>query len=578
MDGVAYEENNIIHLKWDNGEKESVSTTLFFNHKLEEIIKSGENTLFFMNFKLWGFSFIYKLKKSGYSDITMNALYNNVNKNPKAGEFIYTVAGRVNQWFNLKIKSKDDNGCLQVLTYENFVPIEKDMIIEDFCTDEMDIVDGMLKSVKMMKDIGCKQKTVSSCATSLWRQTFNKYDVTRLFPEPTEEEYEFLKSAHHGGWCYVNKTGKCGKGIVLDVNSLYPYVMDTCYLPVLKGQWFDGEPRDYLMKHDTKGFYVRFSCNFKLKEGKLPFIRIQNDIKYPSTKILENSDVVDYRTGEIYKEYVDEDGVIHPIKATLTLWKDEYKLFLEHYDVENIEYIGGYEYTCVKNNFKKYVRFFGNMKQNAKNKSEKRISKIMMNALSGNLAKNKLRESVYYSESAMDSIVGETNVAGRMDIAMQRNGKLIETKSRSRSYISIGAAITSIAMCITVRAAQANYKHFLYSDTDSLHLNCDVDEVVGLKIDDKELGAWKIEHKFSRGSYIQQKVYFIDDEKDGPIVKWSGMKNAQRKIVEEIIAKGEKVDNPKISIPYIVYEVNDLENFNKSEVKNYYKVDISDLI
>ena len=51
-----------------------------------------------------------------------------------------------------------------------------------------------------------------------------------------------------------------------------------------------------------------------------------------------------------------------------------------------------------------------------------------------------------------------------------------------------------------------------------------------------------------------------------------------RKIVEEIIAKGEKVDNPKISIPYITYEVNDLENFNKSEVKNYYKVDISDLI
>ena len=54
---------------------------------------------------------------------------------------------------------------------------------------------------------------------------------------------------------------------------------------------------------------------------------------------------------------------------------------------------------------------------------------------------------------------------------------------KAPGYIPCGSAITSYARNFTIRAAQANYDHFIYSDTDSIHCNMNPLDVKGVKLD-----------------------------------------------------------------------------------------------
>lgn len=636
MYGVIVEKDNEFTYRLDNGECKTLPSKDFMEEGLGSIMYNGDITMYMSGLKLWGMSIVYSLRRIGYSDITKEVLEKNVMKNPQFGELYYTVSD-LGVWY--MIKASGQKGVMTILTYENFCPIDEDTLVSDFCDgkdDPVSMTEGMMKSIEMMYSIGCDGLTVSSSATSLWRKTHNKYDFTSLYRDIQGEEHDFIRAAYHGGLCYVNRKGKVGHGIVLDCNSLYPWVMSTQFLPFGKGRWFDGEPRELWMENKHYGFFVRFSCKFTIKENHVPFVRVSDSQFYPFDKILETSDFYDRSSDCYYDEWVDEDGVIHPIRAELTMWKDEFELFFEQYDVEDIEFIGGYVYSCNNKAFKKYMGRFTEMKQNAKNRAERRIAKIMMNSLSGNLAKRMDRESMYFEQIDLESLrsFGEyqkrEHTSGRrtaktqdewghrryVDLTMeevyQQVGNRIKTHSRSRSYINLGAAITSIGMVTTVRAAQANYDHFLYTDTDSLHLDCGIEDVVGVEIDDKELGKWKIEHEFSNATYVQPKVYYIRDLKDGPTVKWSGMKDDSRSLLQQAVLyleieadenpfvdinleeyktkhctdmewkcfmKQLLKDNPfKVDIPCTSYEMCDFKNFKKSLVETTYSVDITQFL
>ena len=57
---------------------------------------------------------------------------------------------------------------------------------------------------------------------------------------------------------------------------------------------------------------------------------------------------------------------------------------------------------------------------------------------------------------------------------LHESGKVCYTthfeQNKKTFYIPAGAAVTAYARCFTIRAAQANYDRFCYSDTDSIHL------------------------------------------------------------------------------------------------------------
>ena len=107
----------------------------------------------------------------------------------------------------------------------------------------------------------------------------------------------------------------CGNGCVLDVNSLYPSCMKECLLPF-------GEPVFYEGKYEKDKVYELYiqmiTCSFKIKEDKIPTIQIKHSMSFMPNEYLETS------KNEI---------------VCLVLTNIDLALFLEHYDVKDMEYV-----------------------------------------------------------------------------------------------------------------------------------------------------------------------------------------------------------------------------------------------
>lgn len=630
MELVVREENGVFEI-CDGLVKKMTPQMFIKKYLVAGIFKDYSDgiTIFMSQLNLWGCAILYSLKSQNMTDITKGLLEANSAAKPKEAQYSYVLGAKAATWFSISYNI--GGRAVMIYAYENLVPLNEEEIMADFGQEGCEPVAAMYNALQELRRLGCEMPTISSSAYHMWKHTCCKYDYSKLFPEFSEEEYKFLKYAHHGGLCFVNREGKCGNGIILDVNSLYPAMMKNKLFPVRKGEKFVGEiPK--ICKDKRMLYFVHFKCRFHVKDDYIPFVRTNgSDWKYSPNDILITSDIYDSNTGEWYDEYVDNYGEIHPATCELYMFKPEFELFLEHYYVDELEIIDGYRFFGAYGVFDLYLKRLIEMKENAKTPSERRIAKMLMNALSGNLAKNKYRESVYFEEQGLESIMklgeyhAKEHTTGCRNLSKDRWGHRryvdlsfeeicaqvsgrIETESRSQSHIAMGAAITSYGMVEIVKAAQANYEHFLYTDTDSLHLDCSLDEVKGVEIDDKKLGAFKVEHTFLDAYYVQPKVYYFHGGNGEITVKWSGMRDSSRQLLEKCILsiKTDSFDNPfmdidwikpeeltdfswtdymnavkrgseavNIWIPYATYEVMNLETLEKRRVVGAYNVDIS---
>lgn len=331
---------------------------------------------------------------------------------------------------------------------------------------------------------GLTKSTQASNALNDYKKIVTRKVFERWYPEQPLWKHDELASSYRGGFTYCNPrfAGRViEEGIVLDKNSMYPWVMATKPLPVGEPVYFDGE-----YKYDSLyPLYIqRLKCQFDIKEDRIPTIQIKypgpwSQVEYLTTSTVEKRN----KKGEIVRIETE---------AILTLTNMDIKLFFEQYDVQNVEWLGGYKFRQSYGLFTEYINKWYKRKEQAtieKNKPQRQISKLMLNALYGKFgtsphAKNKWP---LYDNGKIKYVVDK------------------EETEKSSIYVPIASFITSYAREECIRSAQACYERFLYADTDSLHL-------IGLEkpnldIDPLRLGAWKCEGIFKRGKYIRSKTY-----------------------------------------------------------------------
>lgn len=292
---------------------------------------------------------------------------------------------------------------------------------------------------------------------------------------------EYLRKAFKGGWCYVNpkyQKKEQGDGLVLDVNSMYPWVMRNKLLPYGAPVHYEGKYN--LLASDNFPLYIQhIRCEFELKEGHFPTIQLKHTFGFQQGEYLTSSDC----------EVVD-----------LYLTNVDLALFLEHYDMDNIEYVDGYMFRGKMGMFSEYVDFWYNEKNEAGkagNKGKRQIAKLFLNNLFGRFSIcPKFRNKIPYYE---DGVV---------------KYKFSEWKEREPLYIPLGVFITSYARSYIIRCAQALYDRFIYADTDSLHIK-GLDVPKDIQIDPEILGAFKVEAIVRRGKYIHSKCYCEEISEDG---------------------------------------------------------------
>ena len=341
---------------------------------------------------------------------------------------------------------------------------------------------------------GLDKMTIGSCALNEYKTLIKKTNFNRYFPTP--KYHEDVKQSYRGGFTYLNPkfAGKIvGNGVVLDVNSLYPSVMYGEYLPFGTPIFFHGKYEE----DEVYPLYTQmFRCQFELKPGKIPTIQIKHSIFFKGNEYLTSSG--------------DEEVV-------LCLNSIDLELFLEQYEVYNIEFLSGWKFKATKGLFVDYIDKWSNNKIQAKiegNHGLYLISKLFLNSLYGKFGTDTIiRSKIPY--------MGEDGKVHYHDS---------EPEHKDGIYIAMASFITSYARRKTITSAQKimdNYAsgksniQFVYADTDSLHcVSPDFELPEGLDIDDTKLGAWKFESKFTKAKFLRQKCYIElsteDIENDNP--------------------------------------------------------------
>jgi hypothetical protein len=145
--------------------------------------------------------------------------------------------------------------------------------------------------------------------------------------------------------------------------------------------------------------------------------------------------------------------------------------------------------------FDEYINVYKQQKMTSKG-AKRQIAKLFLNNLYGKLATSKL-SSFKYAYSKEDTSLG-------FHVQLEENKEPV--------YIACGSAITSYSRNFTIRAAQANYHGadkagFKYADTDSIHCDLPPSEIVGIRVDDNDFCAWKLESCWDYAKFIRQKTY-----------------------------------------------------------------------
>lgn len=362
---------------------------------------------------------------------------------------------------------------------------EKDHILTDHEVEYLKCdVTIMSKALNIMFSKNLKKMTIGSDALNNFKEMLGKDKFNKYFPILDYEIDKEIRKSYKGGFTYLNPfyaEKDVKKGIVLDVNSLYPSVMYFEKLPYGQPIFFSGEYKE----DKLYPLYVQnLSCYFKLKKNKIPTIQLKNNMSFMSNEYITDS-----------KEIVN-----------LTLTNIDLKLFFENYDVTDITYHSGFKFRGIVGIFRNYIDYWSNVKIESKktgNSGMYKISKLMLNSLYGKFGLNpEVRSKIPFLDKN-DGII-KYNYSDK--------------EIRESIYIPLATFITSYARYKTITTSQKIKDYslrkygkdlYIYSDTDSIH--CLIENVDELKdiidIDSYRLGAWDHESTFTKARFIRQKCY-----------------------------------------------------------------------
>lgn len=320
-------------------------------------------------------------------------------------------------------------------------------------------------ALKEQFDNGLTKMTIGSDAMD-W---FKSPSFGAFFPVLDPQIDKECRAAYKGGWVYCNKPGDYAASVCFDVNSLYPFVMRSFPMPCGQPLWFDGA---YSQDNDFPLYIITFYADFKLKPGFLPTIQLKHSRWHAST------------------DYITEHYGI-TLQEPLTLTSVDYDLFLMHYDVFEISFVGGYKFRQINHVFDDYIDHWSHIKETSKG-GKRQLAKLMLNSLYGKFGKNP-----------------DTT---RKDLNFYDNKFHTKTAPKELSptvYVPLAAFVTAYARRHTISYAQPNFDRFIYADTDSIHLEGH-DVPPGLPVHDSELGAWKCEYISYASRYLKAKRYMVN--------------------------------------------------------------------
>jgi hypothetical protein len=280
------------------------------------------------------------------------------------------------------------------------------------------------------------------------------------------DEYSIISMSFAGGIDYIKK-GWLGaddfRGVAYDCNGLYSYVMSTYNMPI-------GYPY-FVEKVDLTKLQIVHIYIYKGKcVGTAPFIQKR-----------------------FYKQIRCSEKLEQGFYA---MWNFEFELFKNYYRPD-FEILNVLEFKQEKGLFNKFIRTVYPLKK-SDNEYVQASAKQMLNTLSGKFATKEITGRRYCTGIGADGLL---NFKAKL-----------ERKEKNEHYRAISSYIYARARCIMVELIAQNFHSCVYSATDSLFLVGKPDKIpIGVKVDDKEMGAFKKVASFKNMRIFRSRAYIFED-------------------------------------------------------------------
>lgn len=354
-----------------------------------------------------------------------------------------------------------------------YIPSDKEI---DYVKNDTEIVAQCLQK---FLELGHDKLTLSSCAFSEYKEIIGTKKYNAWFGEWSRnasicDDIE-IRKAYRGGFCQCNNqyVAKTIKQPVWynDVNSLYPYIMRTAYLPYGLPVEFEGK---YVDDVDYPYFVQKIKVDMCLKCDGIPCIL--NKSKGINCKYIVDTHS---STGSL---------------VNLSLTNFDLELMYKNYEIFEIKFLGGYKFKVRNDMFIDYVNKFYHMKQEATtnaNASLRAIAKLFLNSLYGKFGQNPIRCR------KLPFIDSERKV---------KFYKTEKTVAKRFNYLPVAVFITSLARYkILNDIEKLGKENWLYTDTDSILSLKPLDVKL---LDNEELGKYKVEQVFKKCRVLGPKTYW----------------------------------------------------------------------
>nr|DAE02801.1 MAG TPA: DNA polymerase B [Podoviridae sp. ctPr92] len=361
-----------------------------------------------------------------------------------------------------------------------------------------------------------------------------------LFPKQSYFQDAWQRHSYYGGLSTVeyDNVRKFSKrknkhGIVLDVNSLYPFIMSSRLLPYGEAQYRDTAYKNMNEKYkELYPLYIQDITiyDLKVKKNKMGFLQVKDNKHFSGRECLKNN-------------IKDGEKVTLHLRLTNVLLD----LLFECYDVKAYKLGGHMAFRGSYNLFKNYIDFWSKIKQENEG-ALRAFAKLMQNGLYGK-----------FGMAGVTEITNFQNIDDVFTIEHTHENVVSDT-----IYLPMATFITSWAKDYLVKAINNNYERFMYCDTDSLHLYGTIEQVKGVEIGKKIYGLWDNEMCFEDFKYIGSKRYA---EKNIKTHEWE-IKCCG--LTDEIMKKLDDINVFDVC-EYSAKELAKMEYFTKEDSIYYYK-------
>lgn len=431
--------------------------------------------------------------------------YSKENINKLNGKYFSCLIDNSGSWFNINIKT--DDVLVKIYDSSKKIPLKTDEVADAYSIERLndlneDKVNVWLSAISQHIDMGLKSNTISSDAMGKYKEIITRKEFDINFPKLDRDIDRSIRSSYSGAFNYMGKRSEIKEGYVIDIKSMYSYIMRNFSLPCGTPRILEGD-RVRELDPDKYAQFFSIRAHAKVKKDHIPTvlhtISVQGDDNYMS---------------EINGE-------------AMTITYYDLQLLKSHYDITSLIIDTQYVFRSKKGLFTDYIDYYYELKEKSElegNSSLRQISKLMLNSLYGKFGQ------LLYGISKYPTSEGYSRA---------------RISEESTVYVPMASYITSIGRWLIINAGQLNYKNLAYSDTDSLHIEGDIKDLVKgdfIRLG-KELGDFDIEYKFQKAKYLKIKVYYLEGYEGNKVTVAGLSKKARSDISYRSFKLGMKIKN-----------------------------------